>query len=453
MSDPLERGLPCALDAERLILGAVQVNDERYWDPASVLVADDFSLMPHRQIWAHMGEIHARGERIDRIVLINELQRSGQLASVGGMTYLAELDTGIPQLSNIDGYVRLVQEKAALRRTIFAAQALMNRCLLDEEPAADILAAHQKAIRAIADGDTKHGEWLQPCEVLEQWPGGIAAFLDPPRGGVGIPTPWPNLTECLAGLHRGDLFVVAGRPSMGKSIIGMQMAFNAAASGYGAALFSLEMTKESLTQRLLAGIARVDSQRLRTGGLIATDKARISGAVDTVDRLPLWIDDTRARTVPAMLAALRRLAGKHEVSLIVIDHLQLMTTQGRGRENRNQELTDILHDLKHEAGRLNAVVVLLSQLNRLCEIENRRPQLSDLKETGTIEEDADVVLFVHRPERYMKNAGRPELRGVAEFIVAKQRNGPTGKKDMVFLSECQRFDMAADTRGWNDGED
>lgn len=439
-----DKGLPASLDAEKFVLGSILANDTHFPVVAGTLSAADFSIEKHRRIFRRMGELHGRGEPVDRLTVFSELDRHSEAQSCDGFSYLAELDVGLPHLENIDAYVRIVQEKSTLRKAIFAAQALIDRCMLETEPSAEILAGAETAINALAQSNAGAAAWVTPYGVIEAYPGGLEAFLNPPHGGIGIPTPWPALTDALAGLHPGELFVVAGRPSMGKSVVGMQMAHHAAKRKHGTAVFSLEMSKESLVQRMLAGIARVDSQKVRLGYVSREERERLKQAAAELDELPLWINETRARTVSAMTAALHKIAAKNRVELVVIDHLQLMAGFGRQREqNRHTELSLILHALKHEAVSMQATVVLLSQLNRQCEIENRRPQLSDLKETGTIEEDADVVMFVHRPERYMKTRNREDLRGHAEFIVAKQRNGPTGLKRMVFLDTQQRFESCA----------
>jgi replicative DNA helicase len=439
-----EKGLPANLDAERVVLGSILLDDQQYELVAGSLTPDDFSLEKHRRIFRRMGELHDLGERIDRITLANELMKFGELEACDGFSYLVSLDDGLPQISNVDSYVRIVLEKSVLRRTIFAAQHLMNRCLAAEESASEILLTCQKTLDALADSRHRHGEWVTPVEVITHYPGGVPAFVTRKRGGVGIETPWLPVTETLGGgLHKGELFITAGRPSMGKSVVGMQIAHRAAADGHTVAVISLEMSKEALVERLLCGIAAVDCQKLRAGYLNVKERQKLLTAAADIEALPLSIHETRARTIPAITAALRKLAAKHPVDLIVLDHLQLMTSTGRRREQtRHEELSEILHELKHTAVKMNASVVVLSQLNRQCEIENRPPQLSDLKETGAAEEDADVVMFVHRPERYAKNHDRAELRGLAEFIIAKQRCGPVGKKDMVFLSGIQRFELS-----------
>lgn len=437
------RTLPSNPQAEKFILGSI-MTENGFWDDVAILGVEDFSIESHRIIFSRMKCLYEKGEKIDRVTVCSELERFGQRDSVGGFSFVSSLDDGLPLLPNIDAYVRIVQECAVLRKAILAAQSLIDRCL-DADPSLEILAQAEKTLGALADGQQKHGQWMLPGQVIEAFPGGMNAFLAPPRGGTGIPTPWPGLTEVLSGLHPGELFVIAGRPSMGKTVASMQMCHHAAMHGHGAAVFSLEMSKESLVQRMVCCVSRVDSHKLRAGYLSADERRKAAVAVHEIASIPLWIDDTRARTIPAISAALRKLSAKQSIEIVAIDHLQLLC--GKRNQNRNQELTDIVHDLKHEAGKLNLTILLLSQLNRECEKENRRPQLSDLKETGTVEEDADVVMFVHRPERYIKNRSREDLRGVAEFIVAKQRSGPIGKKDLIFLDSIQRFESRAEDFG------
>jgi replicative DNA helicase len=223
---------------------------------------------------------------------------------------------------------------------------------------------------------------------------------------------------------------------MGKSIVAMQLAHHSAKHGEGVAVFSLEMTKESLVQRLIAAVGSVDAQQLRTGCLDKEERARVMEAVRAIESLPLWIDDTGARTMPAIISGLRKLMARNSIRVVVIDHMQLMKGVGRF-ESRHQELSEISHALKHLATRMEVTVILVSQLNRECEKSGRRPQLADLKETGSLEEDADIVMFVHRPEQY--NRQDRTLHGQAEFIVSKHRNGPTGKRSMLFQEEFQRF--------------
>lgn len=431
----LETGLPANLDAERFVLGSILLDDATFDTAALALQADDFSTERHRRIFQRMQELRARGERIDRVTLANELKDRDELEA-DGLSYICSLDDGMPRLANLDGYVRIIQEKATLRRAIFAAQKLMNRCLLHDGSSSEILADAEAILAKLGENRQPHGKWLKPGEVIEN-AGGLNTFIAPSRGGSGVAVPWPALTAALCGLQKADLVLVAGRPSMGKSIVGMQTAHHAAKAGEGVAYFSLEMTKDALVRRLIAAVGRIDAQRLRSGALNSDERLRACRAASEIQDLPLYIDDTRARTMPAVTAALRKLIARHEVRLVFIDHLQLMRCTGRA-ESRHQELSEISHGLKHLAAEFDVTVVLLSQLNRDCEREKRRPQLADLKETGSLEEDADVVLFIHRPEQY--NRQDESLRGLAEFIIGKQRNGPTGKLNMIFLAAFQKFE-------------
>jgi replicative DNA helicase len=446
----VEKGLPANVDAERLVLGSVLLDDSCFDDVA--ILENDFALETHGRIFKRMRDLRERGERIDRVTVYHELNKHGEAEACGGHSYLVSLDDGMPTVPNIDSYIRLVQEKAIRRRAIFGAQDFINRCMVAEESDSQILLAGQKMLDALSDGQQKHGEWVTPNQVIQDYPGGPYSFLRRKQGGVGICTPWTPVTETLGGgLHKGDLVIIAGRPSMGKSIVTMQIAHQAAKDDHGAAMFSLEMSKESLTERLLCGVARVDCQKLRAGYLNATEENRLKSAYVDLEELPLRIDDTRARTIPAMTAALRKLIAKHPVEVVALDHLQLMTSIGRSREQkRYEELSEILHSLKHMAVTMDVAMVVACQLNRQCEIDNRKPQLSDLAETSAAEQDADVVMFVHRPERYAKNHNREDLRGRAEFIIAKQRCGPTGEEDMVFLADIQRFECRA--AGATDGK-
>ena len=443
----VERGLPANLDAERLLLGSILLDGQQFELVTGALTADDFSIEKHRRIFSCMADLCRRGESIDRVTVADELKKLNQLESCDGLSYLVSLDDGLPQLPKLDAYIRIIQEKSTLRRTIYAAQGVIERCLTATDDPGSILIEAESILAKLADGHQKHGQWLNPGEVMSGYPGGFNAFVQPPTGGDGIPTPWPRLTKALCGLHRGDLFLVAGRPSMGKSIIGMSLALQAAVNGEAVAVISLEMSKESLVRRLISAVGSVDAQRLRQGGLDREERRRVIDAATRIETLPLFVDDTKARTIPAVVAGLRRLIAKQPVRLVIIDHFQLMKGTGRF-ESRHHELSEISHSLKHLAGQLNVTIVLLSQLNRECEKTGRQPQLADLKETGSLEEDADVVLFIHRPEQY--NRQDANLRGQAEFIIGKQRNGPIGKLSMIFQHEYQRFVEPTSGEGTNE---
>lgn len=367
MNDQIaERGLPRNLDAERWVLGSIMLDDAQFEIVADSLNDNDFSLEKHRRIWQRMTDLHGRGDAIDRVTLANELQKHSELESCDGIGYLVSLDDGLPQIYNLESYVRIVQENSVLRKTIYAAQALIERCMSARDGSQEILMEAEAALLKLSEAGAKHGQWMNPGEVMQAYPGGINAFMEPPRGGAGIATPWPGLTKVLCGLHRGDLFLVAGRPSMGKTIVGLAMGHHAAVHGEGVAVFSLEMAKDSLIRRLISAVGSVDAQRFRTGCLDREERRKVAEAASQIRAIPLWIDDTRARTISAVTSALRKLAAKHPVRSVIIDHLQLMKGVGRF-ESRHHELSEISHSLKHLAGQMDITVILLSQLNRECE--------------------------------------------------------------------------------------
>lgn len=445
--------LPTSVEAERFVLGSIMLTAEMFDNIRGAIDEDDFSLEKHRRIFRRMTDLNARGEVLDRVTVYHELDKHKEAQSCDGIGYLAELDNGLPQLPNIDAYVRIVREKAILRRTIFACQSMMDRCMSAKEGSEEILTAAESTLQKLAEqGATGAPSWRNPGEVMAQYPGGIGAFLDPQRHTDGILTPWAAFNSSTGGLRAGELCVIGGRPSMGKSLVSMQIALQAAQSGIGVAVFSLEMSAESLIYRLLSGLSQVDAHKFRMGYLSHDERKRINQAVGDIQDLPLKIDESRARTVPAITSALRKLVAQMPVSLIVIDHLQLMRTTGRA-ESARVGLSEICHSMKHIASDFGAAVVLCSQLNRDCEKENRRPQLSDLNETGSIEQDADVVAFIHRWERYQKFRGREDMRGDAELILAKQRNGPVGMVRLVFLDGQQKFESRADSEELQRGGD
>lgn len=431
-------GLPANLHAERLLLGSILLNGDRYADVAANLPVHDFSLEKHRRIHARMAELYERGEAVDRVTLADELTKRGQLESVDGLSYLISLDEGLPEIVNLESYVRIVKDKALLRETMFACQKIIDQCALASEPSTEILETGAAVLESVRNkAEDKRGQWVTAAELLGR---NVDSVLFPARGSIGLKTPWPRLTEMTSGWSPADLVIVAGRPSMGKSVIAMQQALTTAGQGVGVAYFSLEMSKESLVRRLIAGISRVDAHRARSRCINTDERRRMLEAAADLQGLPLFIDDSQAHTPIAVTTALRRLKTRTAVGLIIVDHLQLMKVTGRA-ESRHQELSDICHGFKRLAGQMQCVVMLLSQLNRSCEQDRRLPNLSDLRESGSIEEDADVVAFIHRPEMYRRDD--PSLRGKADLIVAKQRNVPTGKLAMTFLSQYQQFQELA----------
>lgn len=443
----LEKGLPVNIDAERFILGSVLLDDARYIEIAGAILGEDFALEKHRRIFARMTELHERGEKIDRVTVANELLRYGELESVDGLSYLVSLDDGLPRISNLESYVRIVCDKSKLRRIAVASQHLMNRALMAEEEPGQILAAAEETLLRLGEGRNEKG-LMTPLEVIQNYQGGLNAFLDPSKRLKGVSTGFTRLDEMTGGLHPGELIILAARPSMGKTAFALNIAWHVAARLFQpVAVFSLEMSQESLLTRMLCAAARVDSQRFRAGYLNEQERQKLRQAANQMVEAPIYIDDTAGANLMDMHAKLRRLQQSgQKLGLVVVDYLQLMSVKGR-TENRNQEVSQLSRGLKLLSKELDCPFLVLSQLSRATETRqgDHRPQLSDLRESGSIEQDADVVGFIFREEVYKRD--REDLRGLAELIVAKQRNGPIGKVDMVFLHAQTRFENRAEDLG------
>ena len=442
-----EKGLPTNVDAEKFVLGSILLDDSFYIQAAGTLEADDFSLEKHRRIFRRMGELQDRSEKIDRITIANELMKFNELEACDGLGYLVSLDDGLPQIPNLDAYIRIVKDKSVLRRIIFASQNMMNRCLMGEEHPDEILAGAEETLLKLGEARVKTG-LLDAHQILESYEGGINAFLDPSKRLKGVSTGFAKLDEMTGGMHGGDLFILAARPSMGKTALALNIAQHVALRlKQTVAVFSLEMSKESLLTRMLCAAARVDSQRFRAGYLTQEERRKLNGALHELVEAPLFIDDTAGIHLMDMHAKLRRLqAERGKIGLVIVDYLQLMT--GRGRfENRNQEVSALSRGMKLLAKELNVPMLVLSQLSRAVETRqgDHRPQLSDLRESGSIEQDADLVGFIFREEVYQRD--REDLRGLAELIVAKQRNGPVGTVNLVFLHAQTKFENRAEDTG------
>jgi replicative DNA helicase len=448
----VEKGLPTNVDAERFVLGSILLDDSFFVQAAGTLEAEDFSLEKHRRIFKRMGDLHERDERIDRITVANELMKFNELEACDGLSYLVSLDDGLPQLPNVDSYIRIVKDKSVLRRIILASQHMINRCLLDSEEPDQILAGAEETLLKLGEAQVKSG-LLNPDQILRDYEGGINAFLDPSKRIKGISTGFSKLDEMTGGLHAGELVILAARPSMGKTALALNIAQHVAAKlDKTVAVFSLEMSKESLLTRMLCASARVDSQKFRSGYLNSEERQRLQVAASQLVRAPLFIDDTAGANLMDMHAKLRRLQAerKQPLGLVVVDYLQLMS--GRGRfENRNQEISAISRGFKLLSKELNVPMLVLSQLSRAPETRqgDHRPQLSDLRESGSIEQDADLVAFIFREEVYKRD--REDLRGIAELLLSKQRNGPVGKIDLVFLHHLTKFENRAEDLGEMDG--
>jgi replicative DNA helicase len=433
-----ERTLPHNLEAERSVLGAILVHNDAFNLAAQVIDDRDFFRDAHRRIFGKMIALNERSAAIDFVTLKEELARAGELDEVGGPAYIASLADGVPRATNVEYYARIVKEKATLRNLIYAANKILTNAYEAEQEPDLILDEAESAIFSVADDRLKAGFVPMRDLVKESFPK-IEQLFEQKRLVTGTPTGFYDLDEMTRGLQPGDLIIVAARPSMGKTSLVLNISQHVAMQpDMTVGFFSLEMSKESLFIRLLTSVAEIDSHRLMSGAIGGKDYGRISHALESLSAMQLFIDDTASIGVMEMRAKARRLQAEHGLSLLVVDYIQLMS--GRGRfENRTLELAAISRSLKGLAKELHVPIVVLSQLSRAPESRSdHRPQLSDLRESGALEQDADVVVLIYRDDVYNKDPNS-ELSGIAELIVAKQRNGPTGTVKLAFLREQTRF--------------
>lgn len=439
-----DRTLPHNLEAERSVLGAILLHNDAFHLAVEVIDAGDFYRDAHRRIFDKMVALSERGNAIDLVTLKEELSRANEIDEVGGPAYIAALVDGVPRSTNVEHYARIIKEKATLRNLIFSANKILTTAYEAEEDADLILDRAEHSIFAIAEDKIRDG--FVSLRDLAQTSLDTIEKLHARRELVtGVPTGFTDLDEMTSGLQPSDLIIVAARPSMGKTSLALNMAQHVGTkTDMCVGVFSLEMSKEQLFMRMLTGEARIDAHRLRGGFLGERDWGRLSEAIGTLSEAKIFIDDTPSIGVLEMRAKCRRLAAEHGLHLVVVDYIQLM--QGRGRfENRTLELGSISRALKGLAKELRVPVVVLSQLSRAPESRSdHRPQLSDLRESGALEQDADVVVFIYRDDQYGdKSEPSADTQGVAELIIGKQRNGPTGVVKLAFLREYTRFENLA----------
>jgi replicative DNA helicase len=392
-----------------------------------------------------MMELAESQRPIDLITLCEELDRTKELAAIGDVGYVSSLLDGVPDRPSIEHYVKIVRDKAMLRGLIHAANAAISRAADQSEPAEEILSDAEAAIFQISEQRIGQG-FLSVPEIIKEKFGSIDALMQRGQRVTGIATHYADLDEMTSGLQRSDLIIIAARPSMGKTAFAMNIAENAAVNDQKiVAVFSLEMSSEALLQRMLCSAARVDSHKFRTGSLWQDDTRKIAHALERLTHAPIFIDDTPGISLSEMRAKARRLQQKKNgLDMVIVDYLQLMSGGSRRYENRTQEVSAISRGLKALAKELKVPVVALSQLSRAPESRgsgDHRPQLADLRESGSIEQDADLVAFIFREEVYKPD--EPELDGVAEIIVRKQRNGPTGTVRLAFIKNSTRFESMA----------
>jgi len=443
----LHRIPPQNMEAEQSVLGGILLDNQALNAAQEILSHQDFYSDAHKKIFIAMQELADHNEPVDFVTLADHLRDKQQLDQVGGAAYLASLVDNVPSAANIAYYARIVREKAIVRHLISAATDILAKSY---EPAAevdDILDEAEHAIFEISQNKIRQS-FYPLKDVIKDSFRTIERLYENKELITGVPTGFDKLDELTSGFQLSDLIIIAGRPSMGKTAFALNIACHAAVtSKVPVAVFSLEMSKEQLAMRLLSSLAKVDSQRIRKGFLGETDWPKLTSAAGTLSDAPIFIDDTPAITVLEMKAKSRRLKAEHGLGLIIIDYLQLMRSAG-GKESREQEISEISRSLKALAKELHVPVVALSQLNRKVEDRtNRRPQMADLRESGAIEQDADVIVFIYRDEVYNHSEDNPK-KGIAEINIAKQRNGPTATIELAFwnASPPSRISVASQRR-------
>jgi replicative DNA helicase len=445
----LDAGLPANIDAEKTILGAILLDNAAHSEAAEKLQADDFSLDSHQRIFQRMTDLRDAQRAVDIVTLAEELAKYKEIEAVGGVAYLASLTEGLPRRPVIEEYIRIVKDKSLLRRLMSICSAAIARAADQSETALEVLGdAEQKLLEVSEKGITRG---LEPLDkIIAESFGSIDNLYKESREVTGLATDFYELDRMTSGLQKGELIIIAARPSMGKTAFAINIAQNAAIkTGATVAVFSLEMSKESLLRRMLATQARVDQRKLQTGFLGREDHGKLQHALEQLIESKLYIDDTAGVSLAEMRAKARRMKQTlGGIDLIVVDYLQLMSATlpsagGKRYENRTQEVSAISRGLKALAKELDVPVIALSQLSRSSERrgDDKRPLLSDLRESGSIEQDADVVMFIHREAYYNRDEEMSDAdRAKSEIIIAKQRNGPTGTVNLLFISRFTSFD-------------
>ena len=441
--DQAPYGLPPQnIEAEESIISAILIDNNALLDVIEILAPEDFYRTAHKKIYAAIIDLFDKNEPIDSVTVANRLKEKGQLEEIGGISYLSRLLDIAPPAVNAPHYAKIVHDKASLRRLIEKANAIVKRCFKEQGNADEVIDFAESAIFEITENKSQQAFYpiskliLGNIETLEENQGNR-------RLVTGVPTGFNQLDTLTSGLQNSDLIILAARPSMGKTALALNIARNAAVeANIPVAVFSLEMSKEQLSLRMLCSEARIDSSRLRGGFFSMEDWHRLTDAAGILSESPIYIDDSASLSAMEIRAKARRLKMDKNIGLIIIDYLQLM--QGRvGAERRDLEISEISRALKALAKELQLPVLALSQLNRMLEQRtDKRPRLSDLRESGALEQDADVVAFIYRDEVYNKEEDNPN-RGIAEILLSKQRNGPTGDVYLTFLSSFTRFENMA----------
>ncbi len=441
-----ERTLPHSLDAERSVLGAILIDNEAFNTAIAIVTSAAFFRDAHRRIFERMTVLVERRSAIDFVILREELERAGELEEVGGAAYLASLVDGVPRATNVEYYARIVKEKATLRSLIYAANKIVANAYEADQDADLILDDAESAIFSVAEDRVKAGFVPMRQLVQESFPK-IEKLFEHQSFITGVGTHLVDLDKMTRGFQPGDLIIVAARPSMGKTSLVLNICQHVATHPVPgtdrmgvAGVFSLEMSKEQLFMRMLSSEAGIDSFRLQSGQIGQREYGQITHAMETLAEAQLFVDDSAGVGVLEMRAKARRLQAEHGLSILAVDYVQLMTGRGKS-ENRTLELGAISRSLKGLAKELNVPIIVLSQLSRAPEARSdKRPMLSDLRESGALEQDADVVIMIFREEMYKADKSeKAESDGIAELIISKQRNGPTGTVRAAFIAGQTKF--------------
>jgi replicative DNA helicase len=426
-------------EAEEAVIGAVLINPEAYYDVAQFIKAEDFYIHRHRWIWDSFTRLHERRSPIDILTVGDELEDMGHLSEIGGPAYLSAMVNNVPSVLNIEAYGKIVEESAIRRRMIEAANSIAKAAYQEDITVETAIDQAEQAVFGVSERRLQQD--LQPIQsVLSNYFDTITDLAQRDGEMLGVPTAFIDLDKLLGGLQPSDLLIIAGRPGSGKTSFMMSIARNAAIqSRKHIAVFSMEMSNEQLVQRLIAQETGINAQRLRLGQLQSNEWDLFAQAVETFSSTQIFLDDTPAITSTQMRAKCRRLHAEHRLDLVVVDYLQLMSGDRRN-DNRVQEVSLISRNLKTLARELNVPVLAAAQLSRAVEQRtDKRPVLSDLRESGSLEQDADIVMFIYRPDQ-----SDPETikQNVAEIMVSKHRNGPTGNIELVFRNELAKFENA-----------
>lgn len=452
MSDLLHKLPPQSLEAEMSILGGILIDNDAINRVLEILEPLDFYREAHRKLFSAMLELSERREPCDLITLTETLKRRGDLDNCGGASYLATLVDYVPTAANISYYCKIVKERALNRRLISVATEIVTKGYEAQEDVNEMLDSAQKALFDLAENKLRP-QYYPVKDVIKDTFKMLQTLYEKKEAITGIPTGYLDLDHMTAGFQPGDLIIIAARPSMGKTTLALNIASHASAEAkqrVGSVIFSLEMGKEQLVMRFLSSLARVDAGRMRTGNFMDSDWPRLQKAASILHSANIFIDDTPAISVLELRSKARRLKSEHDIGLIIVDYLQLMRGSAATAENRQQEISEISRSLKALAKELNVPVVALSQLNR--SLENRgdkRPMMSDLRESGAIEQDADVIMFVYREAVYCEHCRKKDgsctanHERSAEVIIGKQRNGPIGTVELAFMGEHTRFENLA----------